>query len=1850
MPSAHACHIRRFSKSAGLALLCMLAIAALALAVACAGPALADSAGQQAVGALTCDAWDEPREYTSVDDLLAQADSLGGDSSVTSVTIDMYCDWNTHAHGRIVVPKGKSYTINLHGHVLDAHKAGTYGSPWYAEGEGEAVHVKDGGTLTVNGGTGQEAQTAHAGTLSDVYTDSDGNVTSAFWKLDGTGETVLSGGLITGGACDDHYGSGGVSTEGEGCKIYLNDVTVAGNLTDQFDSSYGHGAGVAVHGKNSTLVLSNAHVVYNHAEGTGGGIYVRNDGCTVTLKNGSEVSHNLACYDGGGIYIDGNDVTLSLDASSVSCNETHKNGGGLYHNGKRGSVSLENGAAINANHAKTSGGGVYDYYDGTTFTLDASEISYNVADNGEDKGCYGGGMYLLDAATVTLDNGSRVYNNFANWAGGGLYFRDNDSSLVLKNSSSVCGNSANYAGGVCCYMRSSIVLSDSTICDNEALKYVGGGLELEKVTDISLLGESSICRNKAAGDGGGIYIGGDQNSDPIVSSDGQGSICDNTSGGLGGAVYSASSVTLKNLTITNNNAKCGGAIWCNVEFYVKDCTIQGNSATQQGGGIWLETRERDTENAGKFVVGGKVILDGNTVNGVASNLCSHLKTPFIAMDSEKAYPLARGSHIGITMDAYETEKNAFTGTSPMLDVVGDDYASVFFADDPTFSIVREGKCLYIVKASSTFDFTVYGASSEVPASSTRVAYGNTVALSGADYLKDGCAPAYWEVVAGLGAVTRLVPVNGTASFTMPGNAVTLRAVYLPVLAGVSLELHDATASWDAVGSDASLVGVAGLVLTDNRGQKYELGAAEAAKVAHVVGYGLDSGSTSALSKQVTYQVELDASLFEGYGIYVPGASEVSGAVSVSLMATSDSGCDVTCSSGSDAGGLLVTAKAGFARDDARFRVATLEFFDANDAESGAMAVVTQRSEYGAQATVSAPSVAGWQFVSWGSLPEGATEDAQTHAVTLAADTGDVELSATYEPLMTRLDLTVADPTGVLNEFPAQVESYTPYEGSGADLVALCGAWETSVEWSRADGKDLTEPQPLPGVTYVACVKVQVRASLDHSFGLTEGVYVTVNGTCADAVQVEGGDGAWVLSATYTVTTDPDASLDRVLTDLSDVALVDASELTSWLPAQVAYLTRDGRTLRSDVTWDLSGVDVDKLDEGVTVPGMFADASGAPQEVSRRFTLAELGLPQASVEAGRVEAGTEVELLAGEGWRSFSDAQLYYYVLPADSQLSPDQVDRADFAQYSAPVQIDESCTLLAYAQVGLRQTGLAQWAYQVMAVGSVAVESGTALDADGREVAGAWEGDLVRLVADDPAEGHEFAGWEVVSGGAVLADASQPETTFEMPAGDVEVRATYKPMEYAVTFDAAGGSPEPGAQSVRWGACAQEPEAPERAGWSFLGWYAEGAGEAWDFSAPVTQALKLTARWEPACTVTFDPANGQEPFSQGVVTGEFALEPAEPAREGHEFLGWYTADGALYRFNEPVVADLALTARWEALPPTEFDDVPAGSWFHGWVAQASSLRLMTGYRDDSGAYTGLFGPDDALTRGQVATVLWRLAGCPDAADGGSFPDVAAGEFYSTAVSWCASAGVVTGYEAGPNEGLFLPEAGVTREELAVMLWRFERWASVDVADPPTAAFDALEDGASVSAWAREACVWCAAAGVMTGKETAEGTLRLDPGQGATRAQAAKMLVRAYRILWREVDPYADGQAAQASAQIAGVDAGQATGAAGAADEAPTFDDVTIEGSQAVAGAPDAALADKDATAGGSAADATPADALPATGEAADVRADVQDATAGEGQPAADADTPAVMGDVASEREPETVPAAAEGEAAAFVAE
>ena len=159
--------------------------------------------------------------------------------------------------------------------------------------------------------------------------------------------------------------------------------------------------------------------------------------------------------------------------------------------------------------------------------------------------------------------------------------------------------------------------------------------------------------------------------------------------------------------------------------------------------------------------------------------------------------------------------------------------------------------------------------------------------------------------------------------------------------------------------------------------------------------------------------------------------------------------------------------------------------------------------------------------------------------------------------------------------------------------------------------------------------------------------------------------------------------------------------------------------------------------------------------------------------------------------------------------------------------------------------------------------------------------------------------------------------------------------------------------------------------------------------------------------------------------------------------------------------------------------------------------LMSGY-----AGTTRFAPDDTLTRGMAATIIYRMATGATAATTDNnvqtrFSDVHSGDWYAAAVKWCAEKGVVTGYS---GTDLFGPGDPVTREQLAAMVARY----CTKVAGMPSAGADVsrFPDGGAISSWAREAAAFCAVNGIITGKGD---TGAFDPAGLASRCQMAKVI-------------------------------------------------------------------------------------------------------------------------------------------------
>ncbi len=177
-----------------------------------------------------------------------------------------------------------------------------------------------------------------------------------------------------------------------------------------------------------------------------------------------------------------------------------------------------------------------------------------------------------------------------------------------------------------------------------------------------------------------------------------------------------------------------------------------------------------------------------------------------------------------------------------------------------------------------------------------------------------------------------------------------------------------------------------------------------------------------------------------------------------------------------------------------------------------------------------------------------------------------------------------------------------------------------------------------------------------------------------------------------------------------------------------------------------------------------------------------------------------------------------------------------------------------------------------------------------------------------------------------------------------------------------------------------------------------------------------------------------------------------------------------------------------------YKDIPEGAWYSEAVAYCFGYDLMNGMGD------GLFQPQGPVSRAMAVTVLFRMAGKPEPLNAVTgFPDVPEGAWFSPAIAWAVEAELVRGYE----NGNFLPNQSITREELATLFWRF--------AGSPEATGDMepFADAGEISAFAVEAVYWSREVGVINGM----GESRFVPRGQATRAQLAQILMMYDSYLW-----------------------------------------------------------------------------------------------------------------------------------------
>ena len=208
------------------------------------------------------------------------------------------------------------------------------------------------------------------------------------------------------------------------------------------------------------------------------------------------------------------------------------------------------------------------------------------------------------------------------------------------------------------------------------------------------------------------------------------------------------------------------------------------------------------------------------------------------------------------------------------------------------------------------------------------------------------------------------------------------------------------------------------------------------------------------------------------------------------------------------------------------------------------------------------------------------------------------------------------------------------------------------------------------------------------------------------------------------------------------------------------------------------------------------------------------------------------------------------------------------------------------------------------------------------------------------------------------------------------------------------------------------------------------------------------------------------------------------------------AKAAIEAAKTPEEVTAVLNAAREALktagcPSTNFTDVEENGWYHTGVDFMVKNGFMNGVADDA------FDVDGNLTRAQLVTILYRIAGEPESTATNPFADVADGQWYTNAVIWAAENGIVKGV----NTTTFAPNDQITREQIATILFRY---AKAEKVEGKLAGFP---DAEKVSDYAADAMAWAVEQGLINGISESDGKTYLAPQETATRAQIAVILMR-----------------------------------------------------------------------------------------------------------------------------------------------
>ena len=376
--------------------------------------------------------------------------------------------------------------------------------------------------------------------------------------------------------------------------------------------------------------------------------------------------------------------------------------------------------------------------------------------------------------------------------------------------------------------------------------------------------------------------------------------------------------------------------------------------------------------------------------------------------------------------------------------------------------------------------------------------------------------------------------------------------------------------------------------------------------------------------------------------------------------------------------------------------------------------------------------------------------------------------------------------------------------------------------------------------------------------------------------------------------------------------------------------------------------------------------------------------------------------------------------------------------------------------------------------------------------------------------GYTFTGW---SGTDLTGEDNLTVTIPAGSTGDRSYTAHWSLNTYSITYDLDGGtaSGNPDFYTVESSTITLNP--PTRTGYTFIGWSGTDLSGSDNLTVTIPTGSignrSYTAHWSlNTYSITYDLDGGTafgNPDSYTVESAAITLN--EPAKAGYVFTGWSGTDlvgedNLTVTIPAGSIGDRRYTAHWEfdptiiaALNPTpnvDFLDVSRTDWFYYDVRYVCENGLM------NGTSRNRFSPYGTATRGMLVTILYRMENEPRCFGSAAFSDVKPGAYYEKAVIWASQNNIVSGY----TDGTFRPDAPVTREQLASILYRYTLYRGQDVSAGETTSLTGYGDAQAVSSYALPAMRWACGTGILQG---ANG--KLNPSGLATRAQLAAMLHR-----------------------------------------------------------------------------------------------------------------------------------------------